>query len=373
MKIAFVYDAVYPYRVGGVEKRIAEMSKRLVDKGHEVHIFGLKVWTGDSCFSRDGIYYHGVGETRSFYCAGRRSIIEALYFALKVFSPLYRESFDLIDCQNLPYLHCFTVALMAKLKNTPIIITWHEVWDDYWYEYLGIYGFFGRLIERLSTHLTRKAVAVSKMTRKDLFEINNQLEIKIIPNGIDLKHINEVPPSENVSDVLFSGRLIREKNIDLLIRAIVIAKREFQDIKCFIIGDGPEKSRLHDLAQDVGISDNIRFLGFVETHDEVIALMKSSKIFGSPSIREGFGIAPLEAMACGLPVVTVDARKNAVRELVSKKTGIVCIPTPERFAESIILCIQQRNEMKGDCLQFAADYDWDVIASKAESFYKLFL
>ena len=67
MKIAYVYDAVYPYQIGGVEKRIFELSKRLAARGHEIHLYGLKTWDGDSTFFRDGVRYHGVGETRSFY------------------------------------------------------------------------------------------------------------------------------------------------------------------------------------------------------------------------------------------------------------------------------------------------------------------
>ncbi|HUU76689.1 MAG TPA: glycosyltransferase family 4 protein, partial [Methanoregulaceae archaeon] len=277
--------------------------------------------------------------------------------------------FDIIDCQNFPYLHCFPVALVARMKKTPLVITWHEVWEDYWFEYLGIFGFFGKVIEKLVAHLSATVAAVSDMTRNNLQLLNNRPEITIIPNGIDLHRIVEVPPSDTVSDILFSGRLVREKKIDLLIQALASIKRELPDIRCIIAGDGPEMFELQKTAQYYDVSDNIRFMGFLKVHDEVIALMKSSKVFGSPSVREGFGIAALEAMACGLPVVTSDTRKNAVKDLVDERTGIITSLTPEGFAESILACIRRRDEMRNDCIKFAEGYDWDVIAGKAESYY----
>lgn len=369
MKIAFVYDAVYPYRVGGVEKRIAELSQRLARRGHEVHIFGLTAWEGPPSFTRGGVHYHGVGKTCPFYTEGRRSIREALYLAVKVFLPLVRESFDIIDCQNFPYIHCFPVALAAKLRKSRLVVTWHEVWNEYWYEYLGTVGFFGRLIEKFTSRLSDKAVAVSKATCTDLHTLSNRTRITLIPNGIDMNHIEVVPPSEIASDIIYSGRLIREKNIDLLIESLGLVKEELPAVRCIIAGDGPEKSRLQNRAKDLGVSDNIHFLGFLRDHDDVLALMKSSRVFASPSVREGFGIAPLEAMACGLPVVTGDARKNAVRELVNNRTGIISHLTPENFGESIISCIDRSDEMRKGCISFAADYDWDVIAGKLESYY----
>jgi len=369
MRIAFVYDAIYPYCVGGVEKRIAELSQRLVRRGHDVHIFGLMAWEGPTSFTREGVHYHGVGKTCPFYTEGRRSIREALYLAMKIFPPLARQTFDIIDCQNFPYLHCFPVALAAKMRKSRLVITWHEVWNEYWYEYLGTVGFFGRLIETFTSRLSYKAVAVSKATCTDLHTLSDRTDITLIPNGIDTNHIEKVLPSGITSDILYSGRLIREKNIDLLIEALVLVKEELPAVTCIIAGDGPEKTRLENRAKDLGLSDNTCFRGFVRDHDDVLALMKSSRVFASPSVREGFGIAPLEAMACGLPVVTGDARNNAVRELVNTKTGIITHLSPETFAESIISCMQKSDEMRGECISFAADYDWDVIAKKLESYY----
>jgi len=110
-------------------------------------------------------------------------------------------------------------------------------------------------------------------------------------------------------------------------------------------------------------------MGFITNHDEVIALMKSSTVFISPSVREGFGIAALEAMACGLPVVTRNTSKNAVRELVTDNTGIICELSPELFAESMMFCLKIKDKMKKECVMSALEYDWDKIVKQVENYY----
>ena len=79
MKIAYVYDAVYPWIKGGAEKRIWEISKRLVKIGHEVHIFGMNYWNGDAVVLKGGVFLHGVCELKELYVDGRRTIKEAIY------------------------------------------------------------------------------------------------------------------------------------------------------------------------------------------------------------------------------------------------------------------------------------------------------
>jgi glycosyltransferase involved in cell wall biosynthesis len=356
MKIAYVYDAVYPFTIGGVEKRIAVLSERLVARGHEVHVFGLKTWDGSPDFCQDGVHYHGVGFYPLFSTSGCRSICEAIYFGLKILIPLSRERFDIIDCQNFPYFSCFSAFFVSRIRKTPLIITWHEVWVEYWDEYLGLLGIFGKTIEKLTTLLSYNQVAVSDMTGNDLQHLTTGFPVTIIPNGIDFQHIDAVRPLESGCDILFVGRLIREKNCEFLISAINIICRKLPDIRCIIVGEGPEKERLTGLIKEYELGDNVKFVGFVRNHDEVIALMKASKIFASPSVREGFGMAVLEAMACGLPVVTV-------------MTGIICDPTPESFAEAVLKCLNSKGSMMEKCKTRSLSYDWGKIVSDVERFY----
>jgi len=372
MKIAFIYDAVYPWIKGGAEKRIYEIGKRLADRGHEVHWFGIGWWSNDGkdeTIDHDGIILHGVCKPMQLYVNGRRSIKEAIYFASKLLPKLVKEDFDVVDSQEFPYFPCFSVKVHSSFRRAPLVITWHEIWDKYWFEYLGKKGLFGWLVERLTSKLTNKNIAVSEKTKKDLESLGVK-NVKVIHNGIDFKKIEKVKPSEEESDVVFAGRLIKDKNVDVLIKAISLIKREIPDIKCIVIGDGPEKEKLMNLVKELKVENNVKFVGFLENHDEVIAYMKSSKVFVLPSTREGFGIVALEANACGLPVVTVNHSRNAACDFINNETGFVCELSAEDIAEKILIGLEMGEVMRRKCVENAMKYDWDIIVDIVESFYE---
>ena len=372
MKIAYIYDAVYPWIKGGAEKRIYEISKRLVERGHEVHWYGIKWWEGEKDIVKDGIYLHGIGKWDNLYVEGRRSIKEAIYFARKLLFPLMKEDFDVIDCQAFPYFSCFSAKICSSVKRTPLVITWHEIWDDYWYEYLGKKGVFGKWAEKMTTHLTDKMIAVSERTKKDLERIGVGVrkEIRIIPNGTDFGKIGRIKASDEESDVIFAGRLIKEKNVDVLIKTVNLVKKEIPDVKCVIIGDGPEKKELEKLAYDLGLENNLEFTGFLDDYDEVISYMKSSKVFVLPSTREGFGIVALEANACGLPVVTVNHRRNAACDFIANgENGFICELSEEDIAKNILRELDEKKSRGRKCIENAKKYDWNEISLLTESFY----
>ena len=114
MKIALVYDAIYPYIKGGGEKRFYEIGKRLAKKGHQVHLYGMKLWEGDKVIKKQGIYYHGICTPKPLYKNnGKRSTKEAIYFGLTCFK-LIKEDFDIIDCSNFPYFSLFACKLISN-------------------------------------------------------------------------------------------------------------------------------------------------------------------------------------------------------------------------------------------------------------------
>jgi glycosyltransferase involved in cell wall biosynthesis len=359
MKIAFVYDAVYPWIRGGAERRIYEIASRLAPR-HEVHIYGVKWWKGPAVLKQKHITYHGVCNARELYIKGRRSINEAITFALALIKPLIREKFDIIDVSAFPYFSIFTTKIAASIHHTPLVITWHEVWGDYWYEYLGTLGGIGKLIETLATKIPAHHIAVSKHTATRLSDAT------VIPNGIDLNLIDSIPEAEKGFDVIFAGRLIREKRVDLLIKAIAEV-----NATCAIIGEGPEGSTLKKLTAEQDIENRISHIDF-QPYARVISLFKASKIFVLPSHREGFGMAALEAMACRLPVITVNTPNNATTELIQHNNGLVVKPNPQDIAENINHLLThetQRAEMAENARHFAETHNWEEIVAKAEKTY----
>ena len=316
---------MYPWIKGGAEKRIYEIGKRLAMRGDEIHLFGVKWWDGEDVIEHDGMMLHGVCAAQELYVNGRRSIPEALVFSLKLVWHMFWEKFDVIDVSVFPYFSCFGVKCVSLLRRTPVVFTWHEVWGNYWYEYLGRIGFFGKMVERLVVKLSSNVVAVSSMTKRDLEGLGMDIrKVHIVSNGVNLDEIARIEPLDDVCDILFAGRLIKEKNVDVLLEAVGLVREYIPDVMCCVIGDGPEKERLVELAHAHGLLDNgnVNFLEFLE-YREVIARMKSTKVLVLQSRREGFGMVVVDAFSSGVPVVTVDAARNAAAELVDGTCGSV--------------------------------------------------
>ena len=370
MKIAFVSDVIYPYIKGGVEKRVWELAVRLAHRGHDVHLFGMKFWDGEDILIREGVFLHGVCPAQKLYAGGRRSLWQALYFSMHLLSPLLKERFDIIDCQQFPYFSCFSAKLISNLKKTPLVITWHEVWDDYWYEYLGWKGSGGKTTERLVAMLTPHIVAVSVTTMNNLRSLGCRGHITIIPNGVDLQRIRSIVPSYEIADIIFVGRLIKEKHVDLLVRAFGILSAEQRELRLLIIGEGPEQRTIANIIHELSLEDRIYCRGFLDDHDEIIARMKAAKVCVLPSTREGFGITALEALACGLPVVTVDHPANAIRDLITEKNGFICSLSAKDLADTILRALLRHADMKNACIASAAAFDWERIASDIETYYQ---
>ncbi len=377
MKIAYVHDAVYPFIKGGAEKRMYELSRRLVKRGHEVHVFGMRWWGKEPTIEQEGVQLHGVYKAFPLYSRGRRSIRAAIAFAGAVLPQLMKGSFDVIDCYQAPYLHAFPTKVGAMLKRTPLVVTWHEVWRGYWQEYLGALGTIGKLMERtILLGLANRVIAVSDQTKDDLVSLGvNAAKVSIVPNGIDFDSISKVAPSSEKLDVVYLGRLIKPKNVDVLLRAAADLKEEFPGVKVGIIGDGPEGENLKKLAKELAIQENIKFFGFVEDFNEVAALMKSSKVFVIPSTQEGgASIVTLEANACGLPAIATDHPLGIDKRLILEgKTGFFVNLSPEAFADKIRLVLKDgkfRDGLKENAVEFAKRYDWERITSEIERVYQ---
>ena len=99
-------------------------------------------------------------------------------------------------------------------------------------------------------------------------------------------------PGSNQTSI-FVGRLIKEKNPDLLVEAVALILPEYPDLGVQLIGQGPEEKKIQDMIRQKNLENVILLHGFYENHDDLMAALKSSKIFVLPSTREGFGISAL--------------------------------------------------------------------------------
>lgn len=370
MKIAIVSDAIYPYNKGGKEKKIYEISTRFAQMGHDVHIYTMKWWHENTKVKiENGISLHAISPLYELYSGKRRSFKEAIYFAIHCLL-LIKENFDVIDVDHMPHLIIFPVKIICLLKGKKMIVSWNEVWGkEYWVKYLGKLGMVAYVIEKMSVLLPTKIISISELTTAKLQnELKRTNNVHTINMGINYKEIEIVKPSNEKSDVIFAGRLLENKNVDVLIRAIANIKKKYPLIKCTIVGEGPERESLELLIQKYNLERNITIIDFLPQQHQLYALFKSSKVFAFPSTREGFGIVVLEANACGLPAIVINHGDNASKNLIQTNNGMV-ISLDETDLSSAIITMLNRDNNKIDAVNAARQYDWDIIAKKTLEAY----
>jgi L-malate glycosyltransferase len=369
MKIAIVSDAIYPYNKGGKEKRIFEISTRLAEKGHEVTIYCMKWWKGkQNAITENGVTLRAISPLYSLYSGERRSIKQALLFALSCFK-LLRADFDIIEADHMPHLVLFPLKIVALFKRKKLFVTWSEVWGrKYWVNYIGIMGNLAYLIELVTSKLPDEILSVSNHTKDKLInDLGVKCKINLITNGIDLKFIEKIKTAKMTSDIIFAGRLLKHKNVDVLINSVKILSREKPNIICLIIGEGPEKQKLVGQVQKLGLENNIKFLDFLPRHEDLYALIKSSKVFVLPSTREGFGIVALEANACGIPVIAINHKDNASKDLINGENGVLVDLDEFKLAEAIKLKLGKNSSV--NCIKFAKKFDWETISNQVEEVF----
>ncbi|GAB3021920.1 glycosyltransferase family 4 protein [Natronobiforma cellulositropha] len=370
MKIAFVSNVVYPFVTGGAEKRIYEIGTRLAASGHDVTIYGRHFWDGPQEMDYEGLTLRAGAPERDLYTEDRRSITEALDFSARMLPTLRKhiDEHDIVVASVFPYFPVIASKFATLRRDVPLVTTWHEVWLDYWDEYLGTLAPFGKVTERVTARVPHHPVAVSSVTADRLTQIWPTSEpIDVVPNGIDVEGIRATPAAEDGFDVLFAGRLIADKNVDILLEAFDRVASE-HDVTLGIVGDGPERQRLEEQASRLENTDQITFCGFLEEYDDVIGQMHAASVFASPSTREGFGIAYAEAMAADCTVIAAEHPESAAGEVIGDG-GFVAKPTVEQVAQTLVRAISGERPPV-EPVDRAAQYDWDRVAAHALETYR---
>ena len=379
MRIAIIHDCIYPFRKGGGEVRNHYLSKELARMGHEVFLVGMKDWEGDEYLElSDGITAVGVSSGLSLYDkTGKRTIGDAMMFGAAC-SPQnldkYIPDVDLVEANNVPYMHLPNIWKWTRQKDIPMYVTWHEVYGySHWRkERNPVVGAFAAYYERNAMKFGDYLIAVSDHTEKRLIEKKvSQERIKVVFGGVDTRKIAVCAPEGPESDVIYSTRLVSHKRVDLLLSASEISGRKLgRPIKGVITGDGPLKEDLKRQAYNMEI--DFWFTGWLEQPEEVWGYMKNSKVMVHTSQREGFGFAALEAMACGIPVIAMDEETTAIGELIDHgKNGYITSPDPESVSEAILTALDNYESMAPSCVDRANSFSWEASGKSLVRAYTL--
>jgi len=376
LRIAYVYDALYPHMEGGGERRFHELAHRLSQR-HDVHYISWRFWDGSNDDVQQRVRLHGVGPAPALYGSdGRRTVREALGFAARLMPTVLRGRYDVIDCSATPYLPLYGCWAAAWLTETPLVATWHEFWGDHWNEYLPdrpAVARAARLAEARAIRLGDRHVAVSAFTAERMVEAGlRPNRIRVVGNGLPWETFERAPTSTIQSTLVYVGRLIEDKRVDLLIEAVDRLRGEFPDVRCLILGDGPERGALEALSARLDLGPRAWFLGRV-TEAEKLSLLKASQVLVLPSVREGFGIAAVEGQAAGLvPVVARSPHSAAPSILHDGVDGLVCDPTVDSLTDALRSLLGDPYRMalmRAAAARSARRWDWDRIALQMEAVY----
>ncbi|WP_406691564.1 glycosyltransferase [Saccharopolyspora sp. ID03-671] len=201
----------------------------------------------------------------------------------------------------------------------------------------------------------------------------------ILPCGIDLDRFCPAAPrrpKRGPARVLSIGRLVERKGVDVMIRAM----REVPGARLLIAGgppaaewaDDPEVNRLQAVARQAGVADRTEFLGQVP-HDDAPDLHRSVDVVASVPWYEPFGTVPLEAMACGVPVV-VSAVGGHLDTVADRRTGLHVPPHDPAATARAVRELLDRPSLRAElgtagAQRVRARYGWDRLVSEAEDIY----
>lgn len=363
--LAIVTDALEPFHTGGKEARYAGLLPRLGHHGVRVEVHTMKWWDGADPPDLPGLRLRALGRRRDLYTGSRRSIWQAVSFAASSVRMLTRR-FDVLEADAIPFLQLFPLKLITKVRRKRFLVTWHEVWGrDYWTSYLGPLGLVAAALERWAASLPDHIVAASAGTAARLAELGVQPgRITVIPNGIDVAEIDATAPSTSVGDVLCVGRLLAHKNVAVLIDAICALHRRGRRISLTIIGAGPELGRLQELVRVRGLSTYIDIIPPLEHRRDLLAAMKGASVLAFPTVREGFGMVALEALACGTPVVTTDHPDNHARHLVTPGiNGFTCGTGVQALTVALARTLDQAPTLREGAAASGRDFSWDALTA----------
>ncbi|TMK77741.1 MAG: glycosyltransferase [Actinobacteria bacterium] len=339
MKIAVVYDCLYPHTIGGAERWYRSLAEGLAAHGHEVTYLTMRQWPRGADPGFPGVEVVPVAPRMGLYVRGRRRILPPVVFGAGVFWHLLRHGrrYDVLHTCSFPYFSLLAAAWLRPFRKYRVVADWFEVWSrEYWREYLGRLGFVGAWIQRRCARTRHMAFCFSRLHAERLRKLGFRGEVTILEGLLTGRPSAPGRPAEPL--VVFAGRHIPEKRVPAIVPAIARARKQLPGLRCEIFGDGPEREETLRLIREYGLNGAVEAPGFVSA-ERVHETIARALCLLLPSSREGYGLVVAEAASMGTPSVVVEGPDNAAAELVETGiNGIVALSAaPDDLAEAIRL------------------------------------
>lgn len=350
MRIAIVYDCLYPWTVGGAERWLRLLSEDL-GRDHEVTYLTRRQWEAGQAPDLPGVNVVAVSGGGDLYSAeGRRLIGPPLRFGLGVLAHLlrHRRSYDVVHCVSFPFFSLLAVRAGLAGRRPRVVVEWLEYWSaGYWRQYLGwLGGRLGRAVQRLCLALSPSAVVFSSLNERRLRAAGHDGPLEVLP-GLWDGEPSPPRPAAQPPRVVYVGRHIPEKRVAVVPGAMALARGREPDLRATIFGDGPQRGHVRDRVAALGLGDAVDVPGFVEA-ERLEAALAGAVCLVAPSVREGHGMAVVEAAAMGVPVVVCAHPDNAAVELVEDGVnGFVATDDSEAaVAEAVVRAVEAGDALR---------------------------
>jgi 1,2-diacylglycerol 3-alpha-glucosyltransferase len=345
MRIGMFINYYIPSK-GGMETSVINLSKGLQEAGHEVFIFAPNYpnWVEKE---KNVFRYKSFNFTYDGY-----QYVIPLPFMTKMEDTVRSLNLDVIHSHQ-PFSLGEEALKFGRKFDIPVVMTYHIRYEDY-YHYLILVpkkiaqGFIGWVVNRYCKKCDA-IIAPSSAIRNILVENNIKRMVSVIPSGIDINNFArddgrraEIRGKYGIKDnevvMITASRVVKEKNIGFLVRALEIIRKTNQNAKLMIIGEGGEREALESLAKELNVEGDVIFTGLLDK-DDMMGHYEAGDIFVFASLTETQGLVAVEAMASGLPVVAIKA--SGIEDMVkSGQDGILTDNDPQNFAENALKLIE---------------------------------
>lgn len=371
MRIGITCYPVY----GGSGVVATELGRALANRGHEIHFIAYSVPFRLSKVT-ENIFFHEVS-------VSRYPLFDFPPYALSLTSKMVDVAkYEKLDLLHVHYAipHATSAVLARDILNKesislPVVTTLHGtditiVGQDASYTPVVTY----------SINASDGVTAVSNYLRQETYDaFDIKAPIKVIPNFIDTEHFRRQEKDHFRSVICGPGQKVvahvsnfrRVKNVPHVIEIFHRILREGVSAKLLLVGDGPDRSNVEQLTRDRGIQEVVRFLGKQDPVQEILSI---ADLFLLTSGSESFGLALLEAMACGVPVVCSDV--GGLPELVfGSGAGYLCpLGDIEEFSKACMRILTNDSlhaQMAKHARDYAvSNYDTHGIVAQYEEYYE---
>lgn len=279
------------------------LSEGLVQKGHRVRVLAYASdEEGDQASQRSN------SSSRIENIAGVE-VQRIPHLGLLFSQPLALNYLSILEkvAQDFDLIHVHSpnpLAEAASLKlagQKPVVVTYHS--DIIRQKLLG--AMYGPLLEKFLGRSQKIYVATPQHIEHSPHLPKFKDQCEVIPFGINLENIRSqlAPQKSDGGYALFVGRMIPYKGVPVLLEAV--AKFNLTDFKLKLVGTGPHLEEYQSQAQDLGVQDQVEFLGAIPSSRDLYRLYQQARFFVLPSITraEAFGMVLIESMACGTPAI----------------------------------------------------------------------